>query len=104
MRVKTLTKMVGIAGLCVTLGATPTAFAAGGAKSSDGPEAVVDLLIVRPYLLLKTAVGASLFVVAAPFAMANDTVEETAKDLVTDSAEKLFSPLGQGFDSDESHD
>ena len=98
-------RILGAAIVSACLLAAPPAFAAGGAKSSDGPEAVVDLFIVRPYLILKTAIGASLFVFASPFAMANDTVEETAKELVTDSAEKLFSPLGHGFgDDDESHD
>ena len=98
-------KIIGVALLSTCLLAPTQALAAGGAKSSDGPDAIVDLLIVRPYLLLKTAVGASLFVFASPFAMANDTVEETAKDLVTDSAERLFSPLGHGFGhDDESHD
>lgn len=101
----TASRIIGAAALAACLLASPQTFAAGGAKSSDGPEAVLDLLFVRPYLILKTAVGASLFVFASPFAMANDTVEKTAKDLVTDSAEKLFSPLGQGFGhDDESHD
>ena len=51
-----------------------------GAKKNDGPEAVVDLLFVRPFLLARTAVGAGLFMFSAPFTMANGTIEQAADD------------------------
>mgnify|MGYP006439744121 CR=1 FL=1 len=54
-----LSKFVGVALLSICLLGPPPTLAAGGAKSSDGPQAVVDLLIVRPYLLLKSAVASS---------------------------------------------
>ena len=72
-----------------------------GAKKNDGPEAVVDLLFVRPFLLARTAVGAGLFLFSAPFTMANGTIEEAADDLFTKPAVKLFSPLGEGYENDK---
>ena len=77
----------------LTLSAAPT-LAAG--DSSDGPDAVVDLLFVRPFLILRTAIGAGLFVVSAPFTMASGDLEDVADTLVTDPAVKLFSSTRPG--------
>lgn len=82
------------------IGGSAPAMAADDGHKNDGPEAVIDLLFVRPFLLAQTAVGAGLFVISAPFTMANGNVGEAADSLVTKSAKKLFAPLGEGYSHD----
>ena len=62
-----------------------------GEQHVSGGAVMLDALIARPALLVATGVGAGLFVVSAPFALAGGNVGSTWNTLVLTPAEQTFS-------------
>jgi hypothetical protein len=53
-------------------------------EEPTGTEITFDLMIARPVGFLSVALGASIFVVTLPFAVATGSADNTAKALVAD--------------------
>lgn len=62
-----------------------------GEDHVSGGAILLDTVIARPILVMGTGIGAALFVVASPFAMAGGNVEQTWNTLVATPAEQAFS-------------
>ena len=61
------------------------------AQEDGSPEAIAaDVLIVRPLCLAATVIGAALFVVSLPIAIASHSTSETARQLVGLPARATF--------------
>ena len=64
------------------------------AKPSAG-EILIDILVMRPVMLVGTVVGAAAFIVSLPFSALGGNVGDTAETLVVEPAEYTFlRPLG----------
>ena len=65
------------------------------AKPSSG-EILIDMLVMRPVMLVGTVVGAAAFIVSLPFSALGGNVADSAETLVVEPAEYTFlRPLGQ---------
>ena len=58
-------------------------------------EILIDLLVMRPLMLVGTVAGAAAFIVSIPFSALGGNVPETAQTLVVEPAQYTFlRPLG----------
>lgn len=82
----------------LTTGARAQAQEANGQPSS-GPTALdiaADVIVLRPLGIAATALGTGLFLLALPFSLPSDSVDEVADKLVVDPAKFTFNrPLGK---------
>lgn len=68
----------------------------GDRHEASGGTMLLDTAIVRPVMLVTTAVGIVAFVVSSPFSVLGGNVEQAAETLVKEPAEHLlFRPLGE---------
>lgn len=81
------------------LAGTPALAQDAGVQPSSGPTALdiaADVVVLRPLGVAATALGTGLFILALPFSLPSDSVDEVADKLVADPAEFTFNrPLGK---------
>jgi hypothetical protein len=104
----------GIAAILVACLLFPVSFASAAAVSAvreasvldlrkQEPRAetmILDLLVLRPFGLIGTAIGTAAFIVSLPFSLPTKSADEAAQKLVVDPAKFTFArPLGrvEGF-------
>lgn len=57
---------------------------------------IFDLIVLRPFGLIGTALGTAAFIVSLPFSLPTKSADEAAQRLVVDPAKYTFArPLGQ---------
>jgi hypothetical protein len=79
-----ITRGIVIAILLGFVGAPPMAWAQDDIDEPTGTDVTFDIMIARPLGFASTALGASLFVITLPFAVATGSADNTAKALVAD--------------------
>lgn len=65
-------------------------------EEPSGEGMVVDLLVLRPFGIVATALGTAVFIASLPFTLPTGSVKQAAKKLVAEPAKYTFArPLGQ---------
>ena len=87
---KWITRGIVITMLLGFVGAPPMVWAQDDVDEPTGTEVAFDLMIGRPVGFVSVALGASLFVVTLPFAVATGSADNTAKALVAEPYKFTF--------------
>jgi hypothetical protein len=87
--------MLAISNIAYTSSASATAYYGDEVGKPTGGEMLADTVLVRPLMLVGTAVGIVTFVITLPFSALGGNIDEAAETLVYEPAKYTFvRPLG----------
>ena len=90
-------RVAGTAVLAVALAAGPSAAWADRSDEEEAAVAAADLLLWRPLMLAKTALGVGLTAISLPITLATGDAEHAARELIEEPFKELTEkPLGEG--------